>query len=151
MRNLILSGALSIVWLTTTGCTSTSMSDPLALIEQEQQRIKGQLINKKVLMDIQALRTSQKATMHTYTFVYDLDNKELSYDDKITISKLLAQQPHAIINIAPANGANKLTQLTLAMERAKILHQYISHFNNSITISFSPGLPTDTINLKVGA
>jgi len=149
MRNLLLSSIFSIAWLTCTGCTSTS--NPLALIEQEQNRVNGQRINKKILMNIQALRSSQKASLATYTFIYDLDNKELSYDDKVTIAKLLIKSQHAVINIAPSSGADKLKQLSLSMERAKALHQYISPFSKEITIIFSPELSTDTINLVIGA
>jgi len=151
MRNLLLSSIFSIVLLTTTGCTSNSISDSLALIEQEHNQGSGRQINKEVLLNIQALRASQKAAVNTYTFVYSIHNKELSYSDKITIAKLLVKNHHVIINIAPAKGTDKLTQLTLSMERAKVLHQYIDHFNKTITINFSPELSIDTINLVIGA
>lgn len=130
-----------------TGCISTSISDSLALIEQEN----GQRVNKKVLMNIQALRASQKVTEHIYTFTYDLDNRELGYSDKVTIAKLLLQKKPVIIHIAPAKGTNKFVQLSLSMERAKALHHYIANFNTKITISYSPNLSTDTINFVVGA
>lgn len=151
MRNSTLAGFVLMLSLTCIGCTSTSVSDQLVLIEQEQKRANAQRINKEVLMNIQALRSSHKVAMHTYTFVYDLDNKELNHGDKITIAKLLEKKHHATINIAPAKGANKLKQLSLSMERAKALHQYISYFNKEVTIIFSPKLSTDTINLVVGA
>jgi len=149
MRKLLLSSIFSIALITCTACTSTS--DPLALIEQEQSRAKGQRINKEILMNIQALRTSHKVAMHTYTFVYDLDNKDLNHGDKVTIAKLLAKKHHAIINIAPAKGTNKLHQLTLSMERAEALRLFISHFNNKVKINFAPELSTGTINLVIGA
>ncbi len=130
-----------------TGCVSTSISDSLALIEQED----GQRVNKEILTSIQALRASQKMTEHTHTFIYDLDNRELSYSDKMTIAKLLVQKKQVTINIAPAKGVNKLLQLSLSMERAKALHHYIARFNTKVTIIYSPSLSIDTINLVVGA
>ena len=102
-------------------------------------------------MNIQALRLSQKVAKHTYTFSYDLNDKELSYSDKIKISQLLAQKQHAVINIAPAKGSDILAQLNLSLERAKILRHYTARFTQTITIIFSPKLSTDTINLVTGA
>jgi len=150
MKNFLFCCFFSFVWITSTGCISTSIADSLALIEQEENRVKDP-VNKKVLMNIQALRISQKAAKRTYTFIYDLDNKELSYSDKMTIAKLLVQKNQAVINIAPAKGANKLKQLNLSMERAKALRQYITRFDKEITIIFSPELSIDTLNLVVGA
>ncbi len=151
MKKLFLSCIFSSMCFITTGCTSTSMSDALILIEQEENQISSKHINKKVLMNIQALRTSQKATLQTYTFVYQLDNKELNYDDKMKIAKLLIKEHATTIKIAPAKGDNKLKQLTLSMQRAKALHQYIEHFSKEVTIVFSPELSTNTIKLVVGA
>ena len=151
MKKLFLSCIFPGICIITTGCSSTSMYDSLALIEQEENRINSKHINKKVLMNIQALRTSQKATLQSYTFVYQLDNKELNYDDKMKIAKLLIKRYPTTIKIAPAKGDNKLKQLTLSMERAKALHQYIEHFSKEVTIVFSPELSANTINLVVGA
>ena len=147
---------LFIVAVIATGCTSTSFTDSLAQISQEQNQNQSQqktkVVNKKVLMNIQALRLSHKAAKHSYTFIYDLNNKELSYSDKITITQLLEQQKqqYAVINIAPAKGDNNLAQLSLSIERAKALRQFISRLNKQITINFSPELSTDTINLVIG-
>jgi len=127
------------------------MSDALTQIEQEENQQKGRVANKKVLMNIQALRMSQKVVKHTYTFSYELNDKELNYSDKIKIAQLLTQKQHAVINIAPAKGADNLKQLNLSIERAKALHQYITHFNKAITINFAPKLTNDTITLMVGA
>jgi len=151
MKNVLFSCIFSVASLMGTGCTSTSISDSLALIEEEDRRENHQAVNKQVLMSIQALRSTQKATKDTYTFIYSLDNKELSYSDKNTIAQLLTRKNQAIINIAPAKGANKLEQLNLSMERAKALRQYIIRFNQKITINFSPELSVDTINLVIGA
>jgi len=151
MKHLLLSCTLSILFIASTGCTSTTMSDALTQIEQEENQQKGRVANKKVLMNIQALRMSQKVVKHTYTFSYELNDKELNYSDKIKIAQLLTQKQHAVINIAPAKGADNLKQLNLSIERAKALHQYITHFNKAITINFAPKLTNDTITLMVGA
>jgi hypothetical protein len=137
--------------MATTGCTSTTMSDSLAQIDKEGNQQNGRIANKKVLMNIQALRLSQKVAKHTYTFSYDLNDKELSYSNKIKIAQLLTQQQHAIINIAPARGTDSLEQLNLSVERAKALRHYTARFTQKVTIVFSPKLPIDTINLVIGA
>jgi hypothetical protein len=151
MRKIILSSIFSIVCITNTGCTSTSLSDSLAQIEQEENQQQGRTVNKKVLQNIQALRLVQKVEKQTYTFKYDLNNKELSYSDKVAIAQLLAQQPRAVINIAPAKGTDNFAQLKLSIERAKILGVFASRFTTNVTINFSPKLSTDTLNIVVGA
>ena len=146
--------------LACTGCVSSSINDSLALIEREANE---RTVNKSVLTSIQALRHSQKADVlqppvpastsnsHSHTFVYDLNNKELAYDDKIKIISLIVNKAHTItINIAPAKGTNNLNQLALSITRAEVLRQYISHFNPQVTIKFAPKLSTDTINLVIG-
>ena len=143
---------VAMTMLACTGCVSTSISDSVALIEREGNAANNRTANKKVLTSIQALRASQKIAEQSYTFTYDLHNKELNYDDKIKIVSLVVQKNQAvIIHIAPAKGTNKLDQLALSMARAEMLRQYINHFNNRVTIKFSPKLPTDTINLVTGA
>ena len=137
---------------TCTGCISTSISDSLALIEQEENRANNKAVNKEVLTSIQALRFSQKLAEQQYTFSYDLHNTELNYADKIKITRLIVNNKQSItINIAPAKGTNMLHQLALSMERAEVLRLHIRHFNNKITIKFAPKLENDTINLVTGA
>jgi len=132
-----------------TGCVSTSISDSLALIEQES----NSPVNQQVLTSIQALRISQPIVRSHRTFTYALHNKELSDQDKISITKLIVGKNQTVtINIAPAKGTNKLHQLALSMERAEVLRLYISHFNtHKVTIKFAPKLTNDTINLETGA
>lgn len=149
MKKTSLSSLFAITLLTGTGCSSISIRDSLSLIEQEN----GQAINEKVLQRIQVLRIANKAKIHDYTFNYTLTNKELAYADRITIATLLTTQKNRdiIIKIAPAQGVDKLQQLNLAMERANILRQYITRFNQDVTIMFAPELSTNTINLVTGA
>lgn len=156
MKKAPLNYIFAITLATCTGCTSTSISDSLALIERENNVENRQAVNNKVLMSIQALRVSQKAAKHTsistYVFAYDLHNKELNYRNRISIAKLLVQKKQdIIINIAPAKGESQLQQLSLSMARAKILRQFIDRFNKRVTIMFAPKLSTDTINLVIGA
>ena len=129
-------------------------------------------MNKSILTSIQALRSSQKieeqsstqittqagtlidtlSDNQSYTFAYELHNKELNYDDKIKIVSLIVNKnQHFIIHIAPAKGTNSLNQLTLSTARAEVLRLYISHFNNKVAIKFDPKLSTDTVNLVIGA
>jgi hypothetical protein len=132
--------------LTCTGCVSTSTSDT------STNASSNRLVNQQVLSSIQALRASQKITEQNRTFTYELHNKELSYEDRLSISKLIVRRSQAItINIAPAKGTNKLHQLALSMQRAEALRLYIRHFNNDVKINFSPTLTNDTINLVIGA
>lgn len=152
MKKSPLNCIIAITMLACTGCASTSIDDSIALIEREHNEANNRTANKRVLSSIQALRASQKIAEQSYTFVYDLDNKELNYDDKIKIVNLIVQKnQNVIIHIAPAKGTNKLDQLALSMARAEVLRQYVSHFNNNITIKFDPKLSTDTINLVTGA
>ncbi|NQY87463.1 MAG: hypothetical protein HRT51_06860 [Colwellia sp.] len=147
MKQTSLNSLFAITLITCTGCASTTISDSLALIAQEN----NQAVNEKVLKKIQALRAVNKVIVLAYTFNYDLYNTELSYADRITIAKLLIQKKHNItINIAPAKGENKLQQLSLSMERAKVLRQYIVRLNKSVAFIFSPELSTDTIKLVIG-
>ncbi|WP_019026232.1 hypothetical protein [Colwellia piezophila] len=135
-----------------TGCVSTSISDSIALIERENNHASNKAVNKEVLTSIQALRSSQKPAKQRHTFTYTLHNKELNYQDKIKITRLIAtNHQNVTINIAPAKGTNILAQLALSMARAEVLRQYINHFNNRVTIKFSPTLTTDTLNLVTGA
>ena len=160
MNKLSLNIIFAITLLTCTGCTSTFISDSLAIIEREQ----SQTVNKSVLKSIQALRASQKTAEHTYTstksstdtlaktFTYELNNKELSGSNKIKLAQFLIQkQHHIIINIAPAKAESQLAQISLAMKRASILRQYVARFNIAVTIMFAPELSTDTIRLSIGA
>lgn len=137
-----------ITLVTTTGCTSTSINDSIALIHKENSRT----VDEQVLKNIQELRYNQQTKNPTYTFTYPLSNKQLAYDDRITIATLLTRKnKNIIIKMAPASAVDKLKQLSLSMERAKILRQYIARFNQNITIIFAPQLSTDTINLVTGA
>ncbi|PKG80819.1 hypothetical protein CXF85_22190 [Colwellia sp. 75C3] len=168
MKQLSLNSIFVITVLSCTGCVSSSISDSVALIEREANSENYRTSNKSVLTSIQALRNSQKiiepqdtltdskfdpkSDRQSYTFVYELHNKELDYDDKIRIVSLVVNKNQTfIINIAPAKGTNTLDQLALSMARAEVLRLYISHFNNKVTIKFAPKLSTDTINLVIGA
>lgn len=138
--------------LTLTGCASNSISHSLAQIEQADNQAKAKTVNQALLTQIQALRTSQDNIEKTYTFTYRLHQKELNHADKATLAKLLSQKSHdIIISIAPANANNKLQQLNLSLERARMLRLYVGHFNKDITIKFAPKLSSDTINLAIGA
>jgi len=148
MKQTSLNSIFAITLIACTGCASTSISDSLALIAQEN----NQAVNEKVLRSIQALRAANKIQKHAYTFNYHLYDIELSYADRITIAKLLIPKKNNItIKIALAKGENKLQQLSLAMERAKVLRQYIVRLNKSVAFIFSPQLSTDTIKLVIGA
>lgn len=148
MKRKLLNGLFAATLIACTGCASTSIRDSLALIERES----NQTVNQQVLERIQALRTANKVQKHVHTFNYGLLNKELNYADRISLAKLLVQKNHHItINIAPAKGENKFQQLSLSMERAKILRQYVARLNKSVTIIFAPKLSTDTIKLVIGA
>ncbi|HCM46612.1 MAG TPA: hypothetical protein DIS98_03620 [Colwellia sp.] len=137
----------------------------MALIEKEgdlqNNTANYRSVNQNVLSRIQALRNSHNITEKTnsqaitdsqsYTFVYNLYNKQLNYDDKIRIISLLVNKNKTfIINIAPAQGANTLDQLALSIARAEALRQYINHFNKRVTIKFAPKLSPNTINLVIG-
>jgi len=158
---------LMLLLITCTGCVSTSINDSIAALKNEAR---ATTVNKEVLMSIQALRstthinTSIDTDVHAgtnnktspnqtqYSFHYNLYDIALSYDNRIAIAKLLLKKDHAIvINIAPAQGDNKLQQLSLSMARAKALRQYIARFSKGITIRFDPQLTTDTIHLVIGA
>jgi len=135
-----------------TGCVSTSIYESLALIEQEDNVENNKTVNKRVLTSIHALLISKKVAEQHHTFTYKVNNTELNYNDKTKLTSLVAKQNQNItITIALAKGTNKLDQLALSMTRAKVLRLYISHFNNKVTIKFSPKLSTDTINLVIGA
>ena len=168
MKQLSVNCIFVITLLTCTGCVSTSISDSLALIEQEDNAKNNaenkRAVNKSVLTSIHSLRISQKISVQSspktsaqsdsqsYTFAYEQHNKELSYDDKITIVSLVVGKNQTVtINFAPAKGKNKLDQLAFSMVRAKALRLYINNFNNKVTIKFAPKLSTDTINLVTGA
>jgi hypothetical protein len=180
MKQLSLNCTFVLTVLSCTGCVSSSISDSVALIEREANAEANsanyRVVNKSVLTSIQTLRNSQKVAeqssspinsqtgtqlgfqidkqsdSRSYTFAYDLHNKELNYDDKIRIISLVVNKNKTfIINIAPAKGTNTLDQLALSMARAEVLRLYISHFNNRVTIKFAPKLSTDTINLVTGA
>ncbi|ALO34417.1 hypothetical protein CMT41_06550 [Colwellia sp. MT41] len=156
MNKTFLNCIFSLSLLTCTGCTSTFISDSLAIIEREENRENSQVVNTKVLMSIQALRAAQKMAQHihitTYTFTYELHDKELNYRNRIKLAKILVQNKHPIIiNIAPAKGESQLQQLSLAMKRATILRQYVERLNKGVTIIFAPDLSTDTIHLSIGA
>jgi hypothetical protein len=152
MKQVPLSCIFAISLLACTGCVSSSINDSIALIEREENEVNNRTANKKVLSRIQTLRASQKLPEQSYTFAYELHNKELNYDDKIKIINLVVQKnKNIIIHIAPAKGKNKLDQLALSMARAEVLRLYISYFNDSVTIKFAPKLSTDTIHLVTGA
>jgi len=146
--------------LTCTGCASNSISDSLTLIKREANLASNtenkRVVNKSVLTSIQALRTSKtsikKNVFQSFTFTYELHNKELNYDDKIKIVSLVVDKDtNVTINIALAKGENRLNQLALSMARAEVLRLYINNFNNKVIIKFAPKLSTDTINLVTGA
>lgn len=151
-----------ITLLTCTGCVSSSINDSVALIEKEANAESYRPVNKNVLTSIQALRNSQKrveqgetptnSQSDSYSFTYELQNKELNYDDKIKIVSLVVNKNKIfIINIALAKGTNILDQLALSMARAELLRLYIGHFNNNVTIKFAPKLSNNTINLVTSA
>jgi hypothetical protein len=171
MKHFSLQCLFTITLLSCTGCVSSSISDSIALIEKEEN-LQRNSVNKSVLTSIQALRNSHKLiknnTVQTgttlnskrdiqtgkqsHTFAYELHNKELNYDDKIRLISLIVNKNQTfIVSIAPAKGTNPLEQLALSMARAEVLRKYISHFNNRVTIKFSPNLSTDTIDLVSGA
>lgn len=152
MRKASLNCIVVAILLTCTGCVSTSINDSLAIIKQENSAANGRSVNKSVLTRIQTLRESQHKTEHHHTFIYELHTKELNYEDKIELTRLIVTKNKKItINIAPAKGTNKLHQLALSMERAKVLRLYINHFNKKVAINFSPKLTSDTIDLVTGA
>lgn len=151
MKQATVNCLFTMTLLACTGCVSTSISDSIALIKRENNHASDRAVNKEVLTSIQALRISQKLAKQRHTFTYTLNNKELNYQDKIKITNLIGtNHQNVTINIAPAKGTNRLDQLALSMERAAVLRQYISHFNNRVTIKFSPQLTNDTINLVTG-
>jgi hypothetical protein len=167
MKQILFDCIFVLILLFCSGCVSSSISDSVALIEKEgglqSNTANYRSVNQNVLSHIQALRNSHNITEKTnsqaitdtdsqsYTFVYNLYNKELNYDDKIRIISLLVNKNQTfIINIAPAQGANTLDQLALSMARAEALRQYINHFNNRVTIKFAPKLSPNTINLVIG-
>jgi hypothetical protein len=138
------------ILLTCSGCVSSSINDSLALIEQENNKANGRVVNNNVLKQIQTLRGFQHKAEH-HTFIYELHTKELKDEDKIILSQIIATENKSItINIAPAKGNNTLQQLALSAERAKRLRSYLNHFNKKIVINFSPRLTGDTINLITG-
>jgi hypothetical protein len=134
--------------LACSGCVSTSISDSLAAIEHEDTVANNRAVNKKLLTSIQALRRSQNIAEKSYTFVYNLNNKELNDEDKIKIvSLVINKDQNIIINIAPAKGTNNFEKLALSMARAEVLRMYIGHFNKKVTIKFDPKLSTNTMIL----
>ena len=146
MKHILFKFILVAVLMTCAGCVSTSINDSLALIEQQQ----NSTVNEDVLTSIQALRVVSKQPNQAHTFSYHLLSKELSHEDRLILGKLLLKKNHeVIVNIAPAQGEDKLQQLTLAMERAKIIQQYIVRFNKKVVINFSPKLPLNTLNLII--
>ncbi len=180
MNQFSLNGIFMITVRSCTGCVSSSISDSVALIKREANAeansVNYRTVNKSVLTSIQALRNSQKIVGHndtskntrtvtqtgsqiapqsdhqSYTFAYDVDNRELNYHDKIRlISLVINKNLNVIIHIAPAKGSNTLNQLALSMARATVLRLYINQVNNSVTIKFDPKLSADTINLVIGA
>ncbi len=156
MKKISLSCVSVFTMLACSGCISTSISESLTLIERENRITAKRTVNKSVLNSIQILRTSQKFEVQSkpksYTFVYDLHNKELNYDDKIKITDLITKNNLAVvINIAPAKGTNKLHQLALSMARAEVFRLHMTPFSKRVTIKFAPKLSTDTINLVTGA
>ncbi len=151
MNQTSLNCIFSMIILTCSGCVSTSVSDTLALIEQENNIKSDRAVNKSVLTSIQALRFSQTIVEQHHTFTYDLNSTELNHQDKIKITRLVVKNNlHVNINIAPAKGTNKLDQLALSLARAEVLHMFISHFHNKVTIKFAPKLPADTLSLVIG-
>ena len=153
-----------ITLLTCTGCVSSSINDSVALIEREANAESYRVVNKNVLTSIQVLRNSHKIVeqsntpidnqnnSESHTFSYELQNKELKYNDKIKIVSLVVNKNKIfIINIALAKGTNRLDQLALSMARAELLRLYIGHFNNNVTIKFAPKLSNNTINLVTSA
>lgn len=152
MKQFSLNSIFFITILSCTGCVSSSILDSLAAIEHEDNVANNRAVDEKMLTSIQALRRSQKIVEKSYTFAYDLNNKELNIEDKTKIVSLVTKKNQTfIINIAPAKGTNSLNKLALSMARAEVLRLYISHFNNRVTIKFDPKLSTNTINLVTGA
>jgi len=138
------------ILLTCTGCVSSSINESLALIEKENSIYNDTTVNKGVLTQIQALREFHHKKK-SHTFIYELHTKELSIKDKVTLSRIISSQAsNFTINIAPAKGNNSFQQLALSIERAKVLQNYIDHFNKKVVINFSPKLTSDTINLITG-
>jgi hypothetical protein len=151
MKQFSLNGILLVSLLACSGCVSTSISDSLAAIGHEDTVANSRDVNKKLLTSIQALRRSQNIAEQSYTFAYDLNNKELNVEDKTKIvSLVINNHQNIVINIAPAKGANNFEKLALSMARAEVLRLYIGHFNNKVTIKFAPKLSTNTVNLVTG-
>ncbi len=151
MKKVLIKCIFAMTMLNITGCVSTSISDSLALIEHENNMVNGNNVNKNILRKIQALRTKKIIAEQNYTFTYQVHGQELNSEDKITLIKLIVNKSHHInIQMAPATGASKIEQLTLSMKRAKILNDYVSNFNDKVTITFVPMLTIDTINLVTG-
>lgn len=152
MKHTLLTSLLTITMFANMGCTSNSIQNSLAQIEQESHLEKSRSVNNEVLGSIQALRMSQPSRQQHHTFIYDLHNKELSVYDKVKLSQILvAQTEKIVIEIAPAKADTKLHQVALSIERAKLLRSHLSHLNHRFTIKFSPKLANDTLNVVTGA
>lgn len=151
MKPVLIKLIVASTLFTITGCVSSSINESIALIQQEDNMNSASNVNTHILKKIEALRTNKVIQEKNYTFSYQIHNDELNSEDKIAITKIIINKNHHInIEIAPATGANKIEQLTLSLRRAKILNDYISNFNDKVTISFAPNLTKDTINLITG-
>jgi phosphotransferase system HPr-like phosphotransfer protein len=152
MKKFSLNAIFLISLFACSGCVSTSISDALAAIQQEDKVANNRAVNKKVLMSIQALRGSENLAQQSFTFAYNLDNKELNVEDKNKVVSLVVDNNQTIIiSIAPAKEGNNFEKLALSISRAEVLRGYLSHFSNKVTIKFDPKLTTNTINLVTGA
>jgi hypothetical protein len=142
----------AVTLMNISGCVSTSISESLAMIEQQDNIDNGNNVNRDILKKIQKLRALQITAEQNYTFTYQINKDELNSNDKITITKIIVNKnSNIIIQIAPATGNNRIEQLNLSMKRAKILNNYVSNFSDKVTITFAPKLTIDTIKLVTGA
>ena len=142
---------IALVLLACNGCASSSMHETIAAIEHAENTKKNMVTSNTVLDKIQNLRRSVNSNRSSYKFNYQLNTKELNNDDKLIIARLVGQKNITlIINIAPANGTNKIDQLALSMERAKKLQLYINHFDSNVKIRYAPSLSTDTMTIVTG-
>ncbi len=142
---------IMIILFGCTGCVSSSIHESIVAIERAESSKNNGISSNSVLDKIQVLRRSVNSDKSSYKFNYQLNKKELNNDDKLIIARLAGQKNATlIINIAPANGTNKLDQLVLAMERAKNLRMYINHFDSNVTIKYAPSLSIDTMTIVTG-
>jgi hypothetical protein len=142
----------AVTLMNISGCVSTSISESLAMIEQQDNIDNGNNVNRDILNKIQKLRALQITAEQNYTFTYQINKDELNSNDKITITKIIVNKnSNIIIQIAPATGNSRIEQLNLSMKRAKILNNYVSNFSDKVTITFAPKLTIDTIKLVTGA